>query len=111
AERRISVQADTPRSGTMYPNKLKQNKQKSDSLKKSNTQAAASTSKSGQGTKKVSEKMVTMPADSAKNATPEMVTMPAGQAESGPRKPVFHPGLGVEGVIPPPPNHLGAEIT
>ncbi|KAM8714824.1 hypothetical protein ACLKA7_001227 [Drosophila subpalustris] len=46
--------------------------------------------------------MVTMPADSAKNATPEMVTMPAGQAESGPRKPVFHPGLGVEGVILPP---------
>ncbi|KAL7741810.1 hypothetical protein ACLKA6_012036 [Drosophila palustris] len=43
-----------------------------------------------------------MPADSAKNATPEMVTMPAGQAESGPRKPVFHPGLGVEGVILPP---------
>ncbi|KAM8702203.1 hypothetical protein ACLKA7_001895 [Drosophila subpalustris] len=46
--------------------------------------------------------MVTMPADTAKNATPEMVTMPAGQAESGPRKPVFHPGLGVEGVILPP---------
>ncbi|KAL7743850.1 hypothetical protein ACLKA6_000255 [Drosophila palustris] len=43
-----------------------------------------------------------MPADSAKNAAPEMVTMPAGQAESGPRKPVFHPGLGVEGVILPP---------
>ncbi|KAM8702486.1 hypothetical protein ACLKA7_001817 [Drosophila subpalustris] len=43
-----------------------------------------------------------MPADSAKNATPEMVTMPAGQANSGPRKPVFHPGLGVEGVILPP---------
>ncbi|KAM8701675.1 hypothetical protein ACLKA7_000675 [Drosophila subpalustris] len=46
--------------------------------------------------------MVTMPADSAKNATPEMVTMPAGQTNSGPRKPVFHPGPGVEGVILPP---------
>ncbi|KAL7724146.1 hypothetical protein ACLKA6_017653 [Drosophila palustris] len=45
-----------------------------------------------------------MPADPTKTATPEMVTMPAGQANgAGPRKPVFHPGLGVEGVILPPP--------
>ncbi|KAL7723071.1 hypothetical protein ACLKA6_008393, partial [Drosophila palustris] len=45
-----------------------------------------------------------MPADPTKIATPEMVTMPAGQAKgAGPRKPVFHPGLGVEGVILPPP--------
>ncbi|KAM8718873.1 hypothetical protein ACLKA7_001565 [Drosophila subpalustris] len=85
----------------MHPNKLKQNKQKSDSLKKSNTLTAASTSKSGQSATKVSE-MVTMPADSAKNATPEMVTMPAGQANSCPRKPVIHPGLGVDEVILPP---------
>ncbi|KAM8702681.1 hypothetical protein ACLKA7_000811 [Drosophila subpalustris] len=48
--------------------------------------------------------MVTMPADPTKIATPEMVTMPTGQAKgAGPRKPVFHPGLGVEGVILPPP--------
>ncbi|KAL7724385.1 hypothetical protein ACLKA6_007569 [Drosophila palustris] len=45
-----------------------------------------------------------MPADTTKIATPEMVTMPTGQAKgAGPRKPVFHPGLGVEGVILPPP--------
>ncbi|KAL7725382.1 hypothetical protein ACLKA6_000143 [Drosophila palustris] len=45
-----------------------------------------------------------MPADPNKIATPEMVTMPTGQAKgAGPRKPVFHPGLGVEGVILPPP--------
>ncbi|KAL7725011.1 hypothetical protein ACLKA6_001447 [Drosophila palustris] len=45
-----------------------------------------------------------MPADPTKIATPEMVTMPTGQAKgAGPRKPVFHPGLGVEGVILPPP--------
>ncbi|KAL7726147.1 hypothetical protein ACLKA6_002617 [Drosophila palustris] len=45
-----------------------------------------------------------MPADPTKIATPEMVTMPTGQAKgTGPRKPVFHPGLGVEGVILPPP--------
>ncbi|KAL7726494.1 hypothetical protein ACLKA6_001116 [Drosophila palustris] len=37
-------------------------------------------------------------------ATSEMVTMPTDNAkEVGPRKPVFHPGLGVEGVILPPP--------
>ncbi|KAM8702391.1 hypothetical protein ACLKA7_007722 [Drosophila subpalustris] len=48
--------------------------------------------------------MVPMPADPTKTATPEMVTMPAGQAiGAGPSKPVFHPGLGVEGVILPPP--------
>ncbi|KAM8702144.1 hypothetical protein ACLKA7_005588 [Drosophila subpalustris] len=64
--------------------------------------AAASTSKSCQSANVVSE-MVTMPADPTKTATPEMVTMPAGQANgAGPSKPVFHPGLGVEGVILPP---------
>ncbi|KAM8718568.1 hypothetical protein ACLKA7_001732 [Drosophila subpalustris] len=33
-----------------------------------------------------------------------MVPMPTGQAKgAGPRKSVFHPGLGVEGAILPPP--------
>ncbi|KAL7723852.1 hypothetical protein ACLKA6_008705 [Drosophila palustris] len=46
-----------------------------------------------------------MPADPTKTATPEMVTMPTGQANgAGPRKPLFSPGPGVEGVLPPPPN-------
>ncbi|KAL7726161.1 hypothetical protein ACLKA6_002663 [Drosophila palustris] len=69
----------------------------------SSLSAAASTSKSCQSANVASE-MVTMPADPTKTATPEMVTMPAGQANgAGPSKPVFHPGLGVEGVILPPP--------
>ncbi|KAL7725890.1 hypothetical protein ACLKA6_000657 [Drosophila palustris] len=69
----------------------------------SSLSAAASTSKSCQSANVASE-MVTMPADPTKIATPEMVTMPTGQEKgAGPRKPVFHPGLGVEGVILPPP--------
>ncbi|KAL7723369.1 hypothetical protein ACLKA6_005842 [Drosophila palustris] len=47
-----------------------------------------------------------MPTDPKEKAaaTSEMVTMPTDNAkEVGPRKPVFHPGLGVEGVILPPP--------
>ncbi|KAM8701972.1 hypothetical protein ACLKA7_001283 [Drosophila subpalustris] len=37
-----------------------------------------------------------------------MVTMPAGHANAGagPSKPAFHPGLGVDGVILPPPDAL-----
>ncbi|KAL7726321.1 hypothetical protein ACLKA6_010227 [Drosophila palustris] len=69
------------------------------------TVAAATTSKSSQSTISKSE-MVTMPTDPKVKAvaTSEMVTMPTDNAkEVGPRKPVFHPGLGVEGVILPPP--------
>ncbi|KAM8702384.1 hypothetical protein ACLKA7_007715 [Drosophila subpalustris] len=69
----------------------------------SSLSAAASTSKSCQSANVASE-MVTMPADPTKIATPEIVTMPTGQANgAGPKKLVFHPGLGVEGVILPPP--------
>ncbi|KAM8718576.1 hypothetical protein ACLKA7_001306 [Drosophila subpalustris] len=75
---------------------------KSSGIPDSTLSAAASTSKSCQSANVVSE-MVTMPADPTKTATPEMVTMPAGQAKgAGPSKTVFHPGLGVEGVILPP---------
>ncbi|KAM8702671.1 hypothetical protein ACLKA7_000801 [Drosophila subpalustris] len=75
------------------------------------TVAAATTSKSSQSTTSKSE-MVTMPTDPKVNAvaTSEMVTMPTDNAkEVGPRKPVFHPGLGVEGVILPPPITSGSK--
>ncbi|KAL7725031.1 hypothetical protein ACLKA6_000913 [Drosophila palustris] len=66
--------------------------QKSDGILDSSTSAEAAAIKPGQ----------------CSNATTAMVTMPAGHANAGagPSKPAFHPGLGVDGVILPPPDAL-----
>ncbi|KAL7724842.1 hypothetical protein ACLKA6_012828 [Drosophila palustris] len=66
--------------------------QKSGGILDSSTSAAAAALKPGQ----------------CSNATTAMVTMPAGHANAGagPSKPAFHPGLGVDGVILPPPDAL-----
>ncbi|KAL7725188.1 hypothetical protein ACLKA6_017344 [Drosophila palustris] len=70
----------------MNPNNT--NKKKSSGIYDSSTSAAAAALKPGQ----------------CQNAKSEMVTMPTDGANgAGPSNPAFHPGLGVEGVILPPP--------